>query len=200
VLILLVLNIYWVYTIEANLCSFFLFICLYKYCRWRSGYQEGRIRISLAGLTPPHCCVCPMPDKLLLREWLVVHFKKKWYSSPISFKLQFLHILSSLVIVLYLPVPISKLWSLTLNFVNNSVSEWVGDCCLTPIQYFSAILWREQVNFQWDDDEIRFVLDQRAELHLHSASPLKQQSAGWRVAPLGHIIQIASELVFVLSP
>ena len=26
---------------------------------------------------------------------------------------------------------------------------------------FSAISWREQVNFQWDDDEVRFVLDQR---------------------------------------
>jgi hypothetical protein len=25
---------------------------------------------------------------------------------------------------------------------------------------FSAISWREQVNFQWDDDEVRFVLDQ----------------------------------------
>jgi hypothetical protein len=52
-------------------------------------------------------------------EWLAVHFKKKWYSSPISFKLQFLHFLSSLVILLYLPDSISKLWSLTLNFVNN---------------------------------------------------------------------------------
>ena len=27
-----------------------------------------------------------------------------------------------------------------------------------------AISWREQVNFQWDDDEVRFVLDQHAEL------------------------------------
>ena len=34
---------------------------------------------------------------------------------------------------------------------------WLGmsNCCLTPIQQFSAILWREQVNFQ-----VRFVLDQ----------------------------------------
>jgi len=29
---------------------------------------------------------------------------------------------------------------------------------------FSAISWREQVNFQRDDDEVRFVLDQHAEL------------------------------------
>jgi len=36
--------------------------------------------------------------------------------------------------------------------------EWVSDYCLTPIQQFSAILWREQVNSQWDDDEVRFAL------------------------------------------
>ena len=48
-------------------------------------------------------------NKLFLREWLAVHFKKKWYSSPISFKLQFLHIFSSLVIFYYLPDSISKL-------------------------------------------------------------------------------------------
>jgi hypothetical protein len=29
---------------------------------------------------------------------------------------------------------------------------------------FSAISWRKQVNFHWDDEEIRFVLDQHAEL------------------------------------
>jgi hypothetical protein len=42
--------------------------------------------------------------------------------------------------------------------------EWVSDCCLTIIQHFSAISWREQVNFQWDDNEVRFVLAQHAEL------------------------------------
>jgi hypothetical protein len=44
------------------------------------------------------------------------------------------------------------------------------------------------VNFQWDDDEVRFDLDQHAELDFYSASSLKQQSAGRHVAPLGHII------------
>ena len=29
---------------------------------------------------------------------------------------------------------------------------------------FSAISWREQVNFHWDD-EVRFVLDQHSELY-----------------------------------
>jgi hypothetical protein len=41
---------------------------------------------------------------------------------------------------------------------------------------FSAISWREQVNFQWDDDEICFVLDQHTEMDFYSASSLKQQS------------------------
>ena len=42
--------------------------------------------------------------------------------------------------------------------------------------------WREQVNFQYDDDEVRFVLDQHAEMDLHCASPLKRQSADKHVA------------------
>ena len=64
----------------------------------------------------------------------------------------------------------------------------------------SAISWREQVNFQWDYDEVRFVLDQHAELEFYSASSLKQQSVGRHVAPLGHIIPIPSQPVFDLSP
>ena len=61
-------------------------------------------------------------------------------------------------------------------------------------QFFSYI------NFQWDDDEVRFVLDQHAELDFYSASSLKQQSAGRHVDPLGHIILIPSQPVFALSP
>jgi hypothetical protein len=49
---------------------------------------------------------------------------------------------------------------------------------------------REQVNFLRDDDEVRFVLDQHAELDFYSASSLKQQSVDRHVAPLGHIILI----------
>jgi len=65
---------------------------------------------------------------------------------------------------------------------------------------FLAILWQEQLNFQWDDDEVRFVLDQHAELHFYSASSLKQQSTDRHVAPLRHIILIPSQPVFALSP
>ena len=56
-----------------------------------------------------------------------------------------------------------------------------------------------QVNFQ-SGDEIRFVLDQRAELDFYSASSLKQQSAGRHIAPLRHIILIPSQSIFALSP
>ena len=57
--------------------------------------------------------------------------------------------------------------------------------CLTPIQQFfsifSAIWRREQVNFQWDDDEVHLLLDQHTGLDFYSASLLKQQSASRHV-------------------
>jgi hypothetical protein len=56
----------------------------------------------------------------------------------------------------------------------------------------------KQVNFQWDDDEIHFVLDQHAELYFHSASSLKQQFADRYVAPLGHIIPIPCQPLLLL--
>jgi len=62
-----------------------------------------------------------------------------------------------------------------LCFIN---SKLVSDCCLTPTQQLvraiswreqvnfqwndDEVQWREQVNFQWNDDEVRFVLDQHA--------------------------------------
>ena len=68
------------------------------------------------------------------------------------------------------------------------------------VSNISAISWREQVNFQSDDDEGLFVLDQDAELDFYSISSLKQQSAGRHVVLLGHIILIQSQPVFALSP
>jgi hypothetical protein len=48
--------------------------------------------------------------------------------------------------------------------------------------------------------EVRFLLDQHAELYFYSASSLKEQSAGRHIAPHGHIILIQSQQVFALSP
>jgi len=39
---------------------------------------------------------------------------------------------------------------------------WVNEWLLFNTN--SAISWWEQVNFQWDDDEVRFILDQHSEL------------------------------------
>jgi hypothetical protein len=55
-------------------------------------------------------------------------------------------------------------------------SVWCGVVFVLP--------WREQVNFQRDDDDVRFVLDQHAELEFYSASSL-QQTAGRHVARVG---------------
>jgi hypothetical protein len=60
-----------------------------------------------------------------------------------------------------------------------------------------AMSLREQINFQWDDEEVCFVIDQHVELDFYSASSLKQQSVGRHVAPLGHIFLIPSQPVFV---
>jgi hypothetical protein len=49
---------------------------------------------------------------------------------------------------------------------------------------------------QWNDGNVRFVLDQHSDFH--SASSLKQQSAGRHVASLGHIILIPSQSLLLL--
>ena len=49
------------------------------------------------------------------------------------------------------------------------------------------------------DEEIRFVLDNHAELDVYSANSPKQQSEDMHVAPLGHIIMIPSQPVFAFS-
>jgi hypothetical protein len=43
---------------------------------------------------------------------------------------------------------------------NISVSEWL--LFNADSATLSAISWREQVKFQWDVDEVRFVLEQHA--------------------------------------
>jgi len=45
-----------------------------------------------------------------------------------------------------------------------------------------------------------YIVYQYAQLNIHSASSLKQQSAGRHVLPLGCIIPVPSQSVFALSP
>jgi hypothetical protein len=48
-----------------------------------------------------------------------------------------------------------------LNFIDLIMSEWM--IVLKPqLKSFSTISWQEQVNFQWEDDDVRFVLDKHA--------------------------------------
>ena len=56
-------------------------------------------------------------------------------------------------------------------------------------------------NSRWDDDddEVRFVLNQQAQLDFYSASSLKQQSADKQVAPLGNSVLIPSQPVYDVS-
>jgi hypothetical protein len=102
----------------------------------------------------------------------------------------------------YITVNNYNIRSTNKNRLSTTCIEWVSEWVLFNANsaIFSAISWREQVNFQWDDDEVRFVLDQHAELDFYSASSLKQQFADRHVASLGHIILILSQPVFALSP
>ena len=55
------------------------------------------------------------------------------------------------------------------------MSEWL--LFNTNSAIFQLYHGENKLFFLWDDDELRFVLDQHAELDLYSASWLKQQSA-----------------------
>ena len=75
------------------------------------------------------------------------------------------------------------------------VSEWLFFS--TKWAMYSAISWREQVTFQWDNDVFRSVLGrQTREVDFKSVSSLKQQSTCRLVVPLGHSILIPSQLFF----
>ena len=63
--------------------------------------------------------------------------------------------------------------------------------------YIVPLYHEESVNFQWDDDKVRFVLDQHTYLECYSASSPKQQSPNWHVASLEQIIMI--QLIFARS-
>jgi hypothetical protein len=77
---------------------------------------------------------------------------------------------------------------------------WVSEWLLFNANSSIFHLYHEQVNFQWNDYAVHFVLDQHAESDFHNASSLKQQSTDRHVTPLGHIILIPSQPVFTLSP
>jgi len=86
-----------------------------------------------------------------------------------------------------------NIYELLYTYNTNTVSEWLFFNANSAIFQLS-----EQVNCPWDDDEVRFVLDQHTKCY--SASSLKQQSSDRHVDPLRHIILIPSQPVFTLYP
>ena len=78
----------------------------------------------------------------------------------------------------------------------SAISEWLLFNANSTI--FSFIM--TMFYFPWDDDEVRFVLDQQALLDFYSASSLKQQSVDRHFAPLEHIFLIPNQPVLALSP
>jgi hypothetical protein len=91
--------------------------------------------------------------------------------------------------------------SLVYKLILKNMVPGVSDCCLMPtLQFISNIMAKKSYVSQWDDDEVRFVLDRHTELDFHSASTLKQQSTSRHVAPFRHIIPIPRQPVFDLSP
>lgn len=42
----------------------------------------------------------------------------------------------------------------------DNMSEWVSECLAPTQQFVSTISWRAQVNFQWDEGDVCFALDQ----------------------------------------
>jgi hypothetical protein len=76
--------------------------------------------------------------------------------------------------------------------------EQVGDCCLTwNEQYFSHIMVRSgYISTRW----CLFCTRPTHFVGFYSAASLKQQSAGRYAAPIGHIILILSQPIFVLTP
>ena len=77
--------------------------------------------------------------------------------------------------------------------------EWVSACLMSNEQFFMYMYIMERVTFRWDDDKVHFVLDEHVQLDFYIASSLKQQSAGRHIAPLGYIILIQSQPIFVLA-
>jgi hypothetical protein len=64
----------------------------------------------------------------------------------------------------------------------------------------SAIPWRGQVTFQWDNaDEIRFELNHQSQLYIYSGNLLKQQSTSRDVAPLLSFFRAKYSLLLLIN-
>jgi len=64
---------------EGNLCRYFI-VCWYMYCRWRSSYQEVRVRIpfKIPALTVSHFCARHKTGPRFQTSYAVVLMVLKW--------------------------------------------------------------------------------------------------------------------------
>jgi hypothetical protein len=87
---------------------------------------------------------------------------------------------------------------ITTSAISEWVSEWLllnGNSSIFQLYHCeNKLIFNEMMM-----SEVRFVLDQHAELEFYSAISLKQQSTGRHVVPLGHIILIPNQPVFALT-
>ena len=64
---------------------------------------------------------------------------------------------------------------------------------------FCSYIMARTSYIKWNDYEVRFVLDQHADLNFCRASSQKRHSSGRHVAPFGHIVQIPRQTICVLT-
>jgi len=80
----------WSFWMEANLCRFFLmliYICI-AIGDPLTMYQEGKVGISLIGLTLPHYCACPKPWHGFPTSYVLGFFLFFFYCSVSSVKMR----------------------------------------------------------------------------------------------------------------
>ena len=161
-----------------------------EHARWPSGFDfVGFCVCSWWSFLIPFCCFCHV---LIFLYWYTIlqhilvysiflshaNFKFKKYNNDSS-ECRIFHQFNSDKT----PPP----WHTAHNrqtYLSRLISTLVTDKTLVV-----------QVNFQWDDDDVRFVLDQHVELDFYNASSLKKH-----VAPLRYVILIPSHPVFALTP
>jgi hypothetical protein len=86
------------------------------------------------------------------------------------------------------------------GFCGVLVNQSLAFCMVFCRSLFVLLFWPLFSAISWREEEIRFILDQHAYLDFYSSCSLTQQSADRHVAPLGNIILIPSQAIFVIHP
>jgi len=89
-------------------------------------------------------------------------------------------------------------WS---NLIIIRVTEYksVSDYYLKPNEQLFSYFMARTCCVRWDDNVVRFLLDEHPWLDFYCASSLIQQSGGRHVSPVVHIIVIPNQSVFSVS-